>query len=150
MIRILITAVLYLISFFSQAQDHKSEESKTVGTQLVNVNTTINQMSSDKGTVYFALFDSAENFEQRKFLQVRKVKASENGVHVTFNNVAEGEYAITCFHDENDNQTMDFDLDGMPLENYGSSNNVMNFGPPRFDDAKFVVNDKDLTFEIKF
>ena len=44
---------------------------------------------------------------------------------------------------------MDFNTNGMPIEDYGSSNNVMNFGPPRFSDAKFVVSDKDLTFEIK-
>jgi uncharacterized protein (DUF2141 family) len=37
----------------------------------------------------------------------------------------------------------------MPLEDYGATNNVMNYGPPQFNDAKFELKDKDLTFEIK-
>ena len=45
---------------------------------------------------------------------------------------------------------MDFENNGMPLEDYGATNNVMNYGPPRFEDAKFELKDKDLTFEIKF
>lgn len=148
MIRIFITALLYLISFFSQAQEGVADK-RLKNESSVSVETTVNQLNSDKGTIYFALFDSENNFENRKFLQVKKAKASSEGVLVTFTDVEKGVYAITCFHDENDNGAMDFDLNGMPLENYGSTNNVMNFGPPRFDDAKFVVSDKDLTFEIK-
>ena len=45
---------------------------------------------------------------------------------------------------------MDLAPSGMPLEDYGASNNVMNFGPPTFSDSKFTVADKDLTLEIKF
>ena len=45
---------------------------------------------------------------------------------------------------------MDFQPNGMPLENYGMSNNPMNFGPPEFDQAKFEVSDKDVTLEIRF
>jgi uncharacterized protein (DUF2141 family) len=45
---------------------------------------------------------------------------------------------------------MDFQPKGMPLEVYGASNNVMNFGPLRFDDAKFTVGDKNVSLEIKF
>ena len=42
---------------------------------------------------------------------------------------------------------MDFEPNGMPLENYGASNNVMNFGPPQYRDAKFVVSDKNVSFK---
>ena len=45
---------------------------------------------------------------------------------------------------------MDFADNGMPTENYGVSNNKMNFGPPQFYDAKFEVIDKNLELEIKF
>jgi uncharacterized protein (DUF2141 family) len=38
----------------------------------------------------------------------------------------------------------------MPLESYGASNNVMNFGPPKYEDAKFVVADKNVSLEIRF
>ena len=45
---------------------------------------------------------------------------------------------------------MDFQENGMPLENYGVSNNVMNFGPPQFESSKFVVEKDPMNLEIKF
>jgi uncharacterized protein (DUF2141 family) len=44
---------------------------------------------------------------------------------------------------------MDFELNGMPLEDYGMTNNVMTYGPPQYSDGKFELRNKDLTFEIK-
>jgi uncharacterized protein (DUF2141 family) len=38
----------------------------------------------------------------------------------------------------------------MPLEAYGASNNIMNFGPPKYEDAKFTVTDKKVSLKIKF
>tara|TARA_B110000027_G_scaffold125581_1_gene143115 strand:- start:800 stop:937 length:138 start_codon:yes stop_codon:yes gene_type:complete len=45
---------------------------------------------------------------------------------------------------------MDFQPNGMPLEDYGASNNIMNFGPPKYEDAKFTVTDKKVSLKIKF
>ena len=45
---------------------------------------------------------------------------------------------------------MDFRDNGMPMEDYGVSNNVMSFAPPSYQDAKFDLGDKDLSLEIKF
>ena len=45
---------------------------------------------------------------------------------------------------------MDFNENGMPLEDYGSSNNNINFGPPSFLDSKFRLAEEDLTLEVKF
>ncbi|MDX1462028.1 MAG: DUF2141 domain-containing protein, partial [Marinirhabdus sp.] len=44
---------------------------------------------------------------------------------------------------------MDFEANGMPKENYGVSNNVMNFGPPQWSDAKFEVSTAPLNMEIR-
>ena len=53
-------------------------------------------------------------------------------------------YLISFFTQGQENS-----LNSMPLEDYGLSNNIMTFGPPSFEDSKFEVIDKDLTFEIK-
>ena len=74
----------------------------------------------------------------------------ENGkVTVSFKDVEPGTYAIMVLHDINENNRMDFELTGMPKEDYGMSNNPMSFGPPQFDDAKFEFNGKDLDFIIR-
>ena len=77
-------------------------------------------------------------------------KIIDGKVTVTFENVKPGEYAILASHDENENGKMDFRENGMPLESYGASNNVMNFGPPQFGDAKFKVTNEDLDIKIRF
>ena len=150
MIRIFITAILYLISLITQAQGNSTQEHQLNTKTSFTIKTTVSQINNDAGTVYFALFRSEEDFNNRKHLEVISVKADKGGVVATFEHVTEGVYAITCFYDENDNGKMDFNTHGMPLEDFGSSNNVMNPGPPRFNDAKFEVSDKDLTFEIRF
>ena len=80
--------------------------------------------------------------------KVSKIKGKKSTV--VFTDVAPGNYAIICFHDANSNKKMDFQDNGMPLEDYGISNNPVSYGPPQYDTAKFVVADKDVTLEIKF
>ncbi|MDT7832130.1 DUF2141 domain-containing protein [Flavobacteriaceae bacterium S356] len=117
-------------------------------TKKQRVTATVVNVSTDSGKVSFALYDKA-NF-MRQPLQSKNGKIVDGKSTVTFENVAPGDYAIICFHDKNDNDTMDFETNGMPMEDYGATNNIMNFGPPKYDDAKFTVSDKDVTFEIKF
>jgi|TARA_B110000971_G_scaffold198521_1_gene215212 uncharacterized protein (DUF2141 family) len=116
--------------------------------QNKTITATILNISSDKGIVKFALYNKT-NFRLKPLQS--EIGNIENGkTTITFKEVAGGEYAIVCYHDKNSNDKMDFQPNGMPLEAYGASNNVMNFGPPRFDDAKFTVVDKNVSLEIKF
>ena len=116
--------------------------------QNKTITATILNISSDKGIVKFALYNKI-NFRLKPLQS--EIGNIENGkTTITFKEVAGGEYAIVCYHDKNSNDKMDFQPNGMPLEAYGASNNVMNFGPPRFDDAKFTVVDKNVSLEIKF
>jgi uncharacterized protein (DUF2141 family) len=112
------------------------------------ITATVLNISSDKGIVKFALYNKT-NF-RLKPLQSETGNIENGKTTITFKEVAGGEYAIVCYHDKNSNDKMDFQPNGMPLEAYGASNNVMNFGPPRFDDAKFTVVDKNVSLEIKF
>lgn len=118
-----------------------AQESVTITATVVNV-------TSNVGKVGFALYDK-ENFMGTPVLG-DKVEVINGKSVVVFKNVKPGVYAITCYHDKNSNDKMDFAENGMPLEDYGASNNNMSFGPPNFDDAKFTVSDKDVSLEIKF
>ena len=116
--------------------------------QNKTITATVLNISSDKGIVKFALYNKT-NFRLKPLQS--EIGNIENGkTTITFKEVVAGEYAIVCYHDKNSNDKMDFQPNGMPLEAYGASNNVMNFGPPRFDDAKFTVVDKNVSLEIKF
>ena len=116
--------------------------------QNKTITATVLNISSDKGIVKFALYNKT-NFRLKPLQS--EIGNIENGkTTITFKEVAGGEYAIVCYHDKNSNDKMDFQPNGMPFEAYGASNNIMNFGPPRFDDAKFTVVDKNVSLEIKF
>ncbi len=91
-----------------------------------------------------------ENFRKEP-VQAKEAKIKEGKSTVVFENIPAGEYAIICFHDANNNNKMDFEPNGMLLEDYGASNNNLSrFGPPVFDEAKFLVKDKNVSFDIKF
>jgi uncharacterized protein (DUF2141 family) len=139
---ILTAALLFSTLIFSQ-----ESENTNVNNQY-NISVSLVNALNDKGTVNFALFNK-ENFRQQP-LKAASSTIKEGVSTVVFENVAIGTYAIICYHDENENKRMDFQENGMPLENYGTSNNPLNFGPPQFDSSKFDVTDKDVTLEIKF
>jgi uncharacterized protein (DUF2141 family) len=119
----------------------KAQENVTITATVVNV-------SSNKGKVGFALYNK-ENFMGIPVLS-DKVEIVDGKSIAIFKNIKPGEYSIICYHDKNSNDKMDFADNGMPLESYAASNNVMNFGPPKFDDSKFTVIDKNVSLEIKF
>ena len=134
-----IIAILTIIILF--ITNKITGQNNTITAKVINA-------TSDGGTVEFALYNKT-NFRMKP-LQGAKSKIVNGRSVVVFENIAAGEYAIICYHDKNNNDKMDFEANGMPLEDYGASNNIMNFGPPKFEDAKFSIIDKNVSLEIKF
>ena len=141
MIRLVLIISLFLLSLVGFAQGQSNTQ---------NIEVTVVGAQNDKGKVYFSLYNSEESFNNRTPFASKEANLQEGVSTVTFTNIASGVYAIVCFHDANDNKKMDFAANGMPVEDYGASNNVLNFGPPRFNDAKFEVTSANKTLQIKF
>jgi len=118
----------------------------TSGKQEITV--TVVNATTDNGKVSFALYDQVTFMKTP--LKGASAKIIKGKSIVTFKNIAQGEYSVICFHDKNNNGKMDFNENGMPLEDYGASNNNMDFGPPSFLDSKFTVIKEDVSLEIKF
>ena len=116
----------------------------------VNITVQINNLKNDNGFVLLGLHNQ-ETFINVKTAALNRIQEKIKGgkIEVTFKNVPEGDYAIMVVHDENANNRMDFELNGMPKESYGMSNNNMSFGPPVFEDAKFKVGKEDLSLNIR-
>jgi len=112
------------------------------------VTVTIENIANNRGSLSVALH-SQETFMKSEGVQIVSSKITGDKVIVTFKDVTPGNYAIMVLHDENNNQQMDFEPNGMPLESYGISNNPMLMGPPRFSDGKFEVLDKNIELTIK-
>lgn len=140
----LILALTLLFTSVIMGQSLQKEELKSKTTIKVSVINVLN----DNGTISFAFYNEDGFLKAPLF---RKSATIDNRVStVEFENIPAGDYSVVCFHDENSNGKMDFELNGIPKESYGASNNVMNFGPPQFEDSKFEVTNEDISLEIKF
>ncbi|WP_046757039.1 DUF2141 domain-containing protein [Kordia jejudonensis] len=137
----LLLIIVFITSFFATAQTATSD------TEGVTITVTIDKVRTNKGKVLFALH-TEKTFMKTKPVQATGSTIEGNKVTVTFTNVPKGAYAITCVHDENDNGRMDFAENGMPQEDYGTSNNQLSYGPPEFGPSKFMVADTDIALKI--
>ncbi len=135
---LILTFALVFTSLISFSQD--------IGTTIT---VTIDNVKNDTGKVSFALH-TKDTFMKGDGIMNTETEIKDGKVTITFENVEPGEYAIMALHDENENKRMDFRENGMPLESYGTSNNIMTFGPPLFDDSKFKVEKENLELNIRF
>ena len=111
----------------------------------------ITGMEVDKGKVFLALYNSEDTFlKSSKTTKGTNAIVKDGKAIAYFKGLKKGEYAVSLFHDENDNGKMDTKIFGIPKEPYGFSNNAKGFmGPPKFKDAKFTVDtNKSISIEI--
>jgi len=110
-------------------------------------------LKNEKGTVELGLFNTDQYFlkEKGKYKKAQ-VKITKYGTFYTFKNIPKGVYAITVYHDENDNGKLDKNFIGFPKEGVGISNDAKgSFGPPTFKDAKFSLKKyKTVTIQAKY
>lgn len=78
-------------------------------------------------------------------------EASQNYLNVKIPGLPPGIYAVAVIHDENADNKLAAGLFGIPAEGYGFSRDESGlFGPPKFDDARFRLDDdQNLQLEVK-
>lgn len=130
--------LLYFLPFLAFAQNKH------------NLEIVVKGLSNNKGKVYVGVYNSEETFLRKVFLgNISKINQKE--AVVKFKDVPEGIYAVTAFHDENNNDKLDTNMFGIPKEDYMVSNNAKNkFSAPKYKDAKFKLKkDTIITFFAK-
>ena len=111
----------------------------------------VSNIKHDKGSIMVAIYDHPDKFlkDVAVFTTTYPVDVA-GSVHIPVNGLRPGEYAVSVFHDVNDNGKLDKNFLGIPTEPYGFSNNVKGtFGPPKFADAKFTTIQDKHRVEIK-
>lgn len=129
LIKLAVILIMSLVSYQAQSQDTYSLTIK------------VEDADSNKGKMFFALYDEEGDFLD-KAIKATKSKISQKASTITFEDIPEGIYAVSIFHDENDNGKLDSNFFGIPKEDYGCSNDATGFmGPPKWKDAKFELKD---------
>ncbi|GAA0872283.1 hypothetical protein GCM10009117_14300 [Gangjinia marincola] len=115
-----------------------------------SVSVEVSKIDSSEGTIMLALYANPDNFLTDKVFKGGKIAAKKGTVTYTFDNVPDGVYAISLYHDENSDGKLNTNMVGIPKEDYAASNNAKgSFGPPKWADAKFEVNRKDVMQKIE-
>lgn len=101
---------------------------------------TIENVGSANGNVRVGLFGSTKAFPGKPD-RSEAVAAVPGAVTVVFRNLQPGNYAVSAFHDVNDNNKLYTGFLGRPTEPLGFSRDArVRMGPPAFDDAAFAVD----------
>ena len=118
-----------------------------VVTHAADLSVQVTNLRSSAGTVHFGLYNTAADFPTSRIWQERVVPAGTPSA--VFSGLTPGNYALAVFHDENENGEFDRGFLGIPLEGYGFSNNARVFlGPPRFDEARIVLDEAGASISI--
>ncbi len=115
------------------------------------ISLTVQNITTPKGTIMVALYDSESTFlseDQTAAGQAKKVQQT-GAVTVSFKEVPYGTYTLAVFHDINDNGELDTNLFGVPKEPYGFSNNASSkWGAPKYEVARFELQQPELTMQV--
>jgi len=100
----------------------------------------ITGFETSTGVAKVAFVNSKKNFDEETPFKGYNFNIIDNRVNKTIT-LPHGEYAIKVYHDENSNNELDTRIFGIPIERYGFSNNARGaFGPPKYEDAVFILN----------
>ncbi len=97
---------------------------------------------ANAGQAIFDLFDSKDNFLDSPVLSQTMKIDSEGRARFVITDLPAGKYAFYVIHDEDSNGELKTGFLGIPKEKVAVSNNVVpRFGPPKYRDAEFDLND---------
>ena len=112
----------------------------------------ISNLTEVAGNVAILIFNAREGFpgDEKKAIRKAVLKVTDRVILHEFDRLPPGNYAVAVVHDKNGNSRLDTNFLGIPNEGVGVSNNAWNrFGPPRFEDAVFVLKDSDVSLTIR-
>lgn len=128
-----------------------SEAARSQDQAICNLSIEMVGLESDAGMLRVALFDHPEAFKANTDApHTASAPIAEGRGELAFSALPCGTYAVKVFQDENSNGELDTNLIGYPSESFGFSNDAMGrFGPPSFEQAKFLLSSPELTIRIK-
>ncbi|MCV9385572.1 DUF2141 domain-containing protein [Reichenbachiella ulvae] len=133
----------YLIIFWLGLLSFRNE----VKAQDFELTILVQNVQTSDGKVRAGLYDSEGTFLKEGVYVAGEAKEKEVA-KLVFSGVAQGKYAVSVFHDENDNEELDTMVFGIPSEPFGFSNDATgSFGPPTFEDSSIEMN-QDKTISI--
>lgn len=116
--------------------------SSVVAQPITKLTVIVDGITRPRGQVCFRLYDRDKGFPQSAAGVVQSGCTAVQGSSVAteFYELKPGTYAVTVFHDENNDQKLNTNFLGIPREGFGISNNPpVKIGAPKFKNASFTI-----------
>lgn len=129
--------LILLITYTSTFSNHLVEE----GTIII----TIKNIENQGGIMMVAMFKEEDKFLKTPSFSQEIPLSTETEIEVIFENIPYRKYAVSIFHDLNENGDLDSNMIMIPKEPVGFSNDYFpKFGPPKFKNAAFELDQKEM------
>ena len=116
----------------------------------VRLDILISNIEDAVGTMLVTIYDKPDHWlKQPYFRSIKQQVSSTDDVNIEVVDIPAGSYAISVFHDLNDNLELDTNFIGIPKEPYGFSGPMGKFGPPKFEAAAVPLEAGDNTISIE-
>ncbi len=141
----------FLIAALSLAAEQSQPGDDDTLASIASLEIEFTGMSAQKGEVHVTLYDSADAWKEGRLFRATHVAVTGSKVTTRFDGLASGRYAMTAFHDLNDNGKLDVDATGVPVEPTAFSNNASgNGGTPKWAHASIGLTPGSNRHEIAF
>lgn len=144
---------IFFIPWFVSATDsvQPSAVGPGRGDVLSKLHVVVTGAQNNRGKIVLALFDNEDDFTKKTYRELA-IDAGDAASGAIFEHLADGDYAVVIFHDENANEKLDRNFLGVPEEGLAFSNNLqVKFSLPGFDDAKISVRgDSAVSIQLNY
>jgi len=113
----------------------------------------VTNIKDKNGTVFIGLYDKEDVFKEvSKVYKGQVLEIGANVVRCRFEDIPNGTYSISVFHDENGNSKLDKNFFGVPKEGYGFSNNIRHLlRGANFEESSFeIASDKNISIKMGY
>ena len=126
--------------------DGYSQSKKTSLTLTIEVAS----FENTKGVLRVCITDKKDDFLKSCTFS-KTVVVKDEAVSLKIENMEKGNYAVSVYHDENNNDILETTgLFGIPIEPYGFSNNPSMIFGPSFKKSVFrMTSDKNISIKLK-
>ncbi|HOZ30196.1 MAG TPA: DUF2141 domain-containing protein [Bacteroidales bacterium] len=121
--------------------------------QSPQIEITITNIRNSQGTIKWAVFKNETQFKTyTTYVDAGYIQAKEGSLIIKTKEIPDGNYAVSVYHDENNNSKIDFNFLGLPMEGFGFSNNpTIYFGLPAYTECVFEKKGKsNKSIKVKY
>lgn len=135
----------FLVIYMSLLLGFVSDQNSQLSTENSKLTIQIDNIIVLDGTLKIGVFDTASGFlKEDATIRHYSHEVHEATEILVIDDLPEGDYAISMYHDENSDGVLNRNFFGIPKEPYGFSNNIKpRLSAPNYKDCKFsfVKND---------